>query len=692
MQVVLFAVAVLVSGGDGSVADGGVGAAWPSIEVNGFMRGRGGSMVVLNGKALDIGQKIAGAEVVAVDRSSVTLRFNGETRTLSQGQKTGGVMPVAAPSVQPATGMTAGTPAPSTNGTQGAGSRSIQGWAADLPPQLRQAPPAAPGASAQAAKPPEPVSATVSSAPAARPSDAMPAERGLAAPSPSLEEQAIAEHLKQNPGFLKSMHTQHQARLAEEDKLRKNPAVMATGGIFLPQRPPVRSALVLLRDKLEAHQTYLLHTEQKAGRMLTVNDIDANDPDGVMYVMGLFTRGTLQALQREGVEAGLRFACGFVDSFLVRRRELSSAWGEVTYEDYLTEMYWMTAGALGLAGDAAGARLTCKSALAANLQHPLIASIRYMEACAAHRSGQEYEATEILRALVEDPKCKDVPLRLPEEGRELGTVYAGSVALLEAIRRGDGKGALAIPPWAKPISVAAVHEPPTAAQEPLSPPRFGMPHVCKLGRQNNMEFVWIEPMRIWAARYELTEGEWSALMCATETGRRLPAPVSYEQAVNFCVALNRHEAKSLPAGYSYRVPTVAEWEQLARCGIDRVYPWGNAMPPTFGNYSDETVLDAVRQQGLADHYARPYIAGYRDGYEGAAPVEASGQNEWGLYGMGGNLWDWATTPTGDCMIKGGTWMHTGDMLRIDAGIAGIHNATPPGGGALRCVLAPGAVK
>jgi formylglycine-generating enzyme required for sulfatase activity len=28
-----------------------------------------------------------------------------------------------------------------------------------------------------------------------------------------------------------------------------------------------------------------------------------------------------------------------------------------------------------------------------------------------------------------------------------------------------------------------------------------------------------------------------------------------------------------------------EWQTAAQCGDDREYPWGNGMPPKYGNYS-----------------------------------------------------------------------------------------------------------
>jgi hypothetical protein len=215
------------------------------------------------------------------------------------------------------------------------------------------------------------------------------------------------------------------------------------------------------------------------------------------------------------------------------------------------------------------------------------------------------------------------------------------------------------------------------------PPRFGQPYVCILEDEVGIEFVWIDSLRLWAAKYELTEDAWCYAMTERETGGSLPQNVSYEESMKVCASLNERERGRLPDGYCYRMPTVAEWEKLARCGTNRIYPWGNSMPPTFGNYCDQTYADAVDARGGGP--VNWHIAGYRDGYEELAPVEDSGANEWGLHGMGGNLMDWATSPTGDHVMKGGLWFFSGDRLRVDAGIK---EGEGPNKVALRCVLAP----
>lgn len=108
--------------------------------------------------------------------------------------------------------------------------------------------------------------------------------------------------------------------------------------------------------------------------------------------------------------------------------------------------------------------------------------------------------------------------------------------------------------------------------------------------------------------------------------------VSWQDAVAYAEWLH---AKT---GKSYRLPSEAEWEFVARAGSQTPWPWG------------ENPNEACSHANLGDELFRekfPLFGGpnwpfarCKDGYVHAAPVGSFAPNSFGVFDMIGNVWEW----------------------------------------------------
>jgi len=107
----------------------------------------------------------------------------------------------------------------------------------------------------------------------------------------------------------------------------------------------------------------------------------------------------------------------------------------------------------------------------------------------------------------------------------------------------------------------------------------------------------------------------------------------------------------------YRLPTEAEWEYTERAGTNTPFAFGNCLGTDDANYSGNLPLTGCPEVNYLN--------------DDTISVATLSKNDWGLYDMHGNVWEWCNdwygeypsqsvtnpkgTSTGDVHVFRGAW-------------------------------------
>lgn len=171
----------------------------------------------------------------------------------------------------------------------------------------------------------------------------------------------------------------------------------------------------------------------------------------------------------------------------------------------------------------------------------------------------------------------------------------------------------------------------------------------------------------WMADTACTQALWQAVMGNNPASFTDHSENPVEQVSWDDIQVFLQRANELIPDMILRLPSEAEWEYACRAGTNTPFSFGNSITPNQANYNGEYVYDG----GSKGEYREETVV-----------VKSFTANQWGLYQMHGNVWEWcqdnwnddyANTPIDGTaamgediarrVLRGGSWNNYPDGLR-----------------------------